>query len=56
VKAQLPLREAAIEVQEIPGKPGAYRAIAFLKPTSSLMNFLCRYVWLPIFPLQHGSN
>lgn len=32
VKAQLPLREAAIEVQEIPGKPGAYRAIAFLKP------------------------
>jgi type VI secretion system protein ImpC len=32
VKAQLPLREAQIEVQEIPGKPGAYRAIAFLKP------------------------
>src|SRR5271166_4194852 len=32
VKAQLPLRDAQIEVQEIPGKPGAYRAIAFLKP------------------------
>jgi type VI secretion system protein ImpC len=32
VKAQLPLREAQIEVQEIPGKPGAYRAIAFLRP------------------------
>ncbi len=32
VKAQLPLREAQIEVQDIPGKPGAYRAIAFLKP------------------------
>jgi type VI secretion system protein ImpC len=32
VKAELPLREAQIEVQEIPGKPGAYRAIAFLKP------------------------
>lgn len=32
VKAQLPLREAQIEVQEIPGKPGAYRAVAFLKP------------------------
>jgi type VI secretion system protein ImpC len=26
------LRQAEIEVQEIPGKPGAYRAIAFLKP------------------------
>jgi type VI secretion system protein ImpC len=32
VKAQLPLREANIEVQEIAGKPGAYRAVAFLKP------------------------
>jgi type VI secretion system protein ImpC len=32
VKAQLPLREAQIEVQEIPGKPGAYRAVAFLRP------------------------
>lgn len=31
-KAQYPLREAKIEVQEVPGKPGAYRAIAFLRP------------------------
>jgi len=31
-KAKLPLREASIEVTEIPGKPGAYRAVAFLKP------------------------
>jgi type VI secretion system protein ImpC len=31
-KAKLPLREAAITVSEIPGKPGAYRAVAFLKP------------------------
>jgi type VI secretion system protein ImpC len=31
-KAKLPLREAAIEVSEVPGKPGAYRAIAYLKP------------------------
>ena len=27
-----PLREARIEVQDIPGKPGAYRAVAFLRP------------------------
>jgi type VI secretion system protein ImpC len=31
-KAKLPLREAAIQVSEIAGKPGAYRAVAFLKP------------------------
>ena len=32
VKARKPLREAKIEVVEVPGKPGAYRAVAFLKP------------------------
>jgi len=32
IKAQKPLSAASIEVQEVPGKPGAYRAIAFLKP------------------------
>jgi type VI secretion system protein ImpC len=32
IKAQLPLREASIEVDEVPGKPGVYRAIAFLRP------------------------
>jgi type VI secretion system protein ImpC len=30
--ASHPLREASIEVSEVPGKPGAYRAVAFLKP------------------------
>jgi type VI secretion system protein ImpC len=32
MKARYPLSEARIDVVEIPGKPGAYRAIAFLKP------------------------
>ena len=32
VKAQLPLREANIEVSEVAGKPGVYKAVAFLKP------------------------
>ncbi len=32
VKAQHPLREAAIQVEEVPGKPGVYRATAFLRP------------------------
>ena len=31
-KAQKPLREAAVQVVEVPGKPGAYRAVAFLRP------------------------
>ena len=32
VKAQRPLKEARIDVSEIPGKPGCYRAVAFLRP------------------------
>lgn len=31
-KAQYPLREARVDVEEVPGKPGVYRAIAFLRP------------------------
>jgi len=31
-KAKRPLRDARIDVTEIPGKPGAYRAIAYLRP------------------------
>jgi type VI secretion system protein ImpC len=32
LKAKHPLKEARVEVAEIPGKPGAYRAVAFLRP------------------------
>ena len=32
MKAKFPLREARVDVSEIPGKTGAYRAVAFLKP------------------------
>jgi len=32
VKASHPLRDASVEVSEVPGKPGVYRAVAFLKP------------------------
>ena len=31
-KARYPLREARVEVQDVPGKPGAYTAIAHLRP------------------------
>jgi len=31
-KARYPLREAKVEVKEIPGKPGSYNAVAYLRP------------------------
>ncbi|MFZ6674172.1 type VI secretion system contractile sheath large subunit [Undibacterium sp. Xuan67W] len=31
-KAQFPLREASVQVSEIPGRPGVYRAVSFLRP------------------------
>ena len=31
-KAKYPLREARVDVEEVAGKPGVYRAIAFLRP------------------------
>lgn len=31
-KAQFPLREASVQVSEVPGKPGTYRAVSFLRP------------------------
>ena len=32
VKARFPLREARVDVSDIPGKPGCYKAVVFLKP------------------------
>ncbi len=32
MKARYPLREARVEVKEIPGKPGSYNAVAHLRP------------------------
>src|SRR5580692_47919 len=32
MKARCPLREARVDVVEVPGKPGSYRAVAFLRP------------------------
>ena len=31
-KAKYPLREARVDVAEVPGKPGVYKAVAFLRP------------------------
>jgi type VI secretion system protein ImpC len=32
MKARFPLREARVEVKDIPGRPGSYNAIAYLRP------------------------
>jgi type VI secretion system protein ImpC len=32
IKAKYPLREARVDVVEVPGKPGAFKAVAFLRP------------------------
>lgn len=31
-KARFPLREASVQVHEVPGRPGVYRAVSFLRP------------------------
>jgi type VI secretion system protein ImpC len=31
-KARFPLRDARVEVKEIPGRPGAYNAVAYMRP------------------------
>lgn len=32
LKARFPLREARVDVMEVPGRPGVYKAVAFLRP------------------------
>lgn len=32
IKAQYPLREGRVDVSDIPGKPGCYNAVVFLRP------------------------
>jgi type VI secretion system protein ImpC len=32
IKARFPLREARIDVYDVPGKPGSYRATVYLRP------------------------
>lgn len=32
IRAQKPLREASVEVSEVPGRPGVFRAVSFVRP------------------------
>ena len=50
MKAKNPLKEARIEVVEIPGKPGAYRAVAFLRPHFQLDELTMSMRWVADLP------
>jgi type VI secretion system protein ImpC len=32
LKAKFPLRDARVDVYDVPGKPGAYRAVVYVRP------------------------
>jgi type VI secretion system protein ImpC len=54
VKAQFPLRNAKVEVVDVPGKPGVYRAIAFLRPHFQLDELTVSLRLVADLPKQQG--
>lgn len=54
MKAQFPLSEARVDVSEIPEKPGAYRAVAFLKPHYQLDELTVSLRLVANLPAQAG--
>jgi type VI secretion system protein ImpC len=55
-KAERPLREARIDVMEIPGKPGADKAVAFLRPHFQLDELTVSLRLVAELPKPAGSN
>src|SRR5579863_8758285 len=56
VKASHPLRDAKIEVAEVPGKPGVYRAVAFLRPHFQLDELSVSLRLVAELPAQGGGK
>jgi type VI secretion system protein ImpC len=56
VKAERPLRDAKIEVAEVPGKPGVYKAVAFLKPHFQLDELSVSLRLVAELPPQGGAK
>ncbi len=54
-KAQYPLREARVDVTEVPGKPGVYRAVAFLRPHFQLDELTISMRLVAELPKQAGG-
>jgi len=50
VKASFPLREARIEVSDVPGKPGSYTAVVFLRPFFQLEELTASLRLVAILP------
>ena len=50
MKARFPLREARVEVKEIPGKPGSYNAVAYLRPWLQMEELTTSCAWSRAFP------
>ena len=55
-KAERPLREARIDVMEVPGKPGAYKAVAFLRPHFQLDELTVSLRLVAELPQPAGKN
>ena len=56
VKASHPLRDAKIEVSEVPGKPGVYKATAYLRPHFQLDELSVSLRLVAELPAQGGGK
>jgi type VI secretion system protein ImpC len=56
MKARFPLREARVEVREIPGRPGSYNAIAYLRPWLQLEELTTSMRLVARIPSQDESG
>ncbi|MBL0941783.1 MAG: type VI secretion system contractile sheath large subunit, partial [Alphaproteobacteria bacterium] len=56
VKASYPLREARIDVSEVPGKPGSYTAVVFLRPHFQLEELTASLRLVANLPEPIGGN
>lgn len=54
MRAQRPLRQAQVEVSEVPGRPGVYRAVAFVRPHFQLDELSVSLRLVAEMP--HGKN
>jgi type VI secretion system protein ImpC len=55
IKASHPLREARVEVLDVPGVPGAYRAVAYLKPHFQLEGLTLSLRLVAELPASSGA-
>lgn len=54
MKARYPLREARVEVKEIPGRPGSYNAVAYMRPWLQMEELTTSMRMVARIPAQAG--